>query len=158
MTYDHNAVAAAVARGLDAARDRAQPGDAGKEPENYARWAEAFRRGAWRHLAEDDVDSRPRTSNKAWGLVAETIKAVSAHHGGIIHSHRSFLLVMRDLSELVRDSGDVATAAWLNNALDIARAMHSNFYENEKSANEVTDGLQLSERLYELFWPERPAA
>ena len=160
MNYDPVDIAAAVARGLAAARDRAQPDDAGKEPENYARWAEAFRRSAWRHLAEDDVDSLPQSSNKAWGLVAETIKAVSAHHGGIVHSHRSFLLIMRELSELARGNGDVATAAWLNIAFDTARALLSNFYENEKSANEVADGLQLSEqlseRLYELFRPERP--
>ncbi len=161
MTYDRNTVAAAVARGLSAARDHAQPDDAGKEPENYARWAEAFRRSAWRHLDEDDIDSLPQASNKAWGLVAETIKAISAHHGGAIHAHRSFMLIMREVSDLVREQGDAATAAWLNNSFSAVRILHSNFYENEMSENQVADGLQLceqlSERLYELFWPERPA-
>ena len=162
MNYDPDVIAAAVARGLAAALDRAQPDDTGKEPENYARWAEAFRRSAWRHLAEDDVDSLPQASNKAWGLVAETIKAVSAHHGGAIHAHRSFLSIMRELSDSVRENGDVATATWLNNSFSAVRVLHSNFYENELSANQVADGLQLSEqlseRLYELFWPERPTA
>ena len=69
---------------------------------------------------------------------------------------------MRELSELARGEGDIATAAWLNIAFDTARALHSNFYEDEKSTNEVADGLQLSEqlseRIYELFWPERPTA
>ena len=162
MTYDRNAVAAAVARGLGAARDRAQPGDAGKQSEDYARLGEALRVSAWRHLGENDPDSLPQASNKGWGMVAETIKAVSAHHGGFIHAHRSFLLIMRELSELARGEGDIATAAWLNIAFDTARALHSNFYEDEKSTNEVADGLQLSEqlseRIYELFWPERPTA
>lgn len=111
MTYDRNAVSAAVAKGLEAVRDRAQPEDVGKEPENYVRWAAAFRRSARRHLAEDDIDSLPQASNKAWGLVAETMKAVSAHHGGAIHAHRSFLSIMRELSDLVRENDDDATAA-----------------------------------------------
>ena len=160
MTYDRNAVAAAVARGLSAARDRAQTDDADKQPMNYTRLGEAFRRSAWQHLAEDDDDSLPQASNKAWGLVAETVKAISAQHGGIIHAHRSFLMVLVELTRLLRESGDTDTAAWINNAFNTARVLHTNFYEDEMSSDHVADGLelceQLSERLYELFWPERP--
>ena len=162
MTYDQNAVAAAVARGLDAARDRAQPGDADKRPANYTRLGESFRRSAWRHLGEDNDDSLPQASNKAWGLVAETVKAIGAQHGGVIHAHRSILLTLTELTRLLRESGDIETAAWINNAFNTARVLHTNFYEDEMPADLVEDGLQmseqLSERLYELFWPERPAA
>ena len=59
MNYASETVAAAVARGLDAARDRAQPGDASKQPEDYARLGAALRVSAWRHLGENGPDSLP---------------------------------------------------------------------------------------------------
>ena len=160
MTFTDNDIAAAVARGLAAARDRAQPDDAGRAPEKYARLSGDFRAGAWRHLNEDG--DLPQASNKAWGMVAETVKAVSARHGGVIHSHGSIWTVLRELSGLAGDSGDAPTQAWINNAFRTARSLHSNFYEDEETEREVTNGLtlceELSERLYELFWPEgRPA-
>ena len=69
---------------------------------------------------------------------------------------------MRELSGLVGESGDTGTRRWLNNSFNTARILHSNFYEDEQSLEEVTDGLELceelSDRLYELFWPERPMA
>ena len=158
MTFAENDIAAAVARGLAAARDPAQPDDAGRTPEKYAQLSRDFRVSAWKHLREDG--DLPQTSNKAWGMVAETIKAVSAQHGGIIHAHRSIWLVLRELSNLVGESGDTGTRRWINNSFNTARALHSNFYEDEQSAVEVADGLELceelSQRLYELFWPERP--
>ena len=155
MTYTNDDIAAAVARALATARDRARPDDAGRTPEKYAGLSHAFRASAWQHLREDG--DLPQTSNKAWGLVAETVKAVSAQHGGIIHQHRSIWQVVRELSALV---GDAQTQAWLDNSFRTARSLHSNFYEDEESEQEVANGLQLceelSDRLYELFWPERP--
>ena len=151
-------IAAAVARGLAAARDRPQPEDAGRTPEKYASLSDDFRAGAWRHLREDG--DLPQASNKAWGLVAETIKAISARHGGIIHAHGSIWTVKRELSQLAGDSGDTATQQWIDNSFRTARALHSNFYEDEETDAEVAAGVslceELSERLYELFWPQRP--
>ena len=157
-TYNNDAIAAAVARGLAAARDRPQPEDAGRTPEKYASLSDDFRAGAWRHLREDG--DLPQASNKAWGMVAETIKAISARHGGVIHAHGSIWTVKRELSGLVGDSGDIQTQTWIDNSFSRARALHSNFYEDEETEREVTAGLELceelSERLYELFWPQRP--
>ena len=89
-------------------------------------------------------------------MVAETIKAVSAHHGGIIHTHRSIWHVLRELSQLVGEAGDEPTQAWINNAFSRARSLHTNFYEDEEAQPEVEAGLalceELSNRLYELFW------
>ena len=162
MTYSDETITAAITRGLAAARDPAQPGDADQQPANYAILGEAFRQSAWQHLSENGYDSLPQASNKAWGLVAETIKAISARHGGVIHAHRSVMQVQVELSRLVRASGDESTAAWINNAFNTARILHTNFYENEMFEEPVTDGLRLSEelsaQLYELFWPDRPAA
>lgn len=153
MTYDSDAIAAAVACALS--RDPAQPDDAGRTAEKYARLGRDFGVGAWRHLDENDL---PQASQKAWGMVAETLKAVSAQHGGIIHSHGSIWRTVRELTQLVEAAGDTETRALINNGFGIARVLHSNFYEDEQTAAEVADGIalceQLSARLYQLFWPE----
>ena len=157
MTYDANAVAGAVARGLAAANDRPRPGDAQKSAANYAAMSDHFRAGAWRHLRVDA--DLPQASNKAWGMVAETVKAICAEHGRVIHTHYSIWAVVRELAGLAEAAGDTETAAWISNSFGRARALHANFYENEESSTEVAYGVglseQLSDRLYELFWPER---
>ena len=154
----HDDIAAAVARGLAASRDPSQPGDTSRSPAKYAQLSDDFRAGAWHHLNEDE--DLPQASSKAWGMVAETIKAVSAHHGGIIHAHRSIWHVLRELSQLVGETGDESSQTWINNSFRNARSLHTNFYEDEESKEEVRAGLvlceELSDRLYELFWPERP--
>ena len=156
MPFADADIAAAVARGLNAARDRAQPDDAGRTPGKYASLSRDFRGSAWKHLREDG--DLPQASNKAWGMVAETVKGVSARHGGYIHYHRSIWEVVRQLANLVGESGDTETRRWINNSFMVARGLHSNFYEDEADETVVTDGLELceelSERLYELFWPE----
>ena len=102
----------------------------------------------------------PQASNKAWGLVAETVKAVSAQHGGIIHAHRSIWMVVRQLARAAGDAGDAETQQWLNSSFPVARSLHSNYYYHEDEAEEddVRAGLRqcerLSERLYELFRPD----
>ena len=158
--YHEQEITAAVARGLAIARDRPQPAeDASSSPQKYARMAQNFRRGAWKHLDENDL---AQASNKAWGLVAETIKAISAYHGGYIHTHRSIWMVARELSRLAEASGDLATRRLISNSFMIARSLHSNFYEDKADAVEVTDGLrqceELSDLLYQQFWPEGAAA
>ena len=152
-------IAAAIARTLVAARDRPNPAeDAHRTPEKYARMSQDFRRSAWKHLDENDL---AQASNKAWGLVAETVKAISAHHGGVIHTHRAVLMVTGELGELAARSGDTAMRDWINNAFSVARNMHTNFYEDELSVPQVTSNLrqceELSQLLYQLFWPERAA-
>ena len=157
--YHASDIVAAVARGLATARDRPQPAeDASCSPQKYAGMAQNFRRGAWKHLDENDL---AQASNKAWGLVAETIKAISAQHGGYIHTHRSIWMVARELRRLAEASGDLATERLISNSFMIARSLHSNFYEDKADAVEVTDGLrqceELSDLLYIQFWPEGAA-
>ena len=153
--YPEPDTAAAVAHGLAAANDRPNPVfDAGCSPQKYAGMAQNFRASAWEHLDKGDL---PQASNKAWGLVAETVKAISAYHGGIIHSHRGIWQVVRELGQLVGDAGDEPTRRWIDNSFAVARSLHSNFYEGRSSEHEVIAGLmlceELSERLYELFGP-----
>ena len=155
-SYPAPDIAAAIARALAAARDRPQPIlDANRSAQKYAAMAQDFRAKAWEHLDQGDL---AQASNKAWGLVAETVKAISAHYGGIIHSHRSIGEVVDELARLVGNAGDMETRRWLNGIFMVASRLHSNFYENEMPENQVLDGLmlceELSRRLYELFWPE----
>ena len=156
--YHPDAIAAAVARALAVANDRPNPTfDAGCSSQKYASMAQDFRANAWKHLDEGDL---PQASNKAWGLVAETVKAVSAHHGGIIHTHRALWQVVRELARLVgdADAGAAPTQDWIISSFHVARGLQSNFYEDRYQADDVIAGLRLCEalsrRLYEMFWPE----
>ena len=147
------AVAAAITRGLANANDRPSPTmDAARTPQKYAALVRAFRDSAWEHLEKDDL---PQASNKAWGLVAETVKDISAQHGHIIHSHRAIMEVITELARLVDNHGDPATARWITGIFQIARDLHTNFYENELSDYVVIGGLiqceELSDLLYRRF-------
>ena len=154
-TYQPDDVAVAIARALAAANDRPNPDiDADCSPQRYAALAQSFRSSAWKHLDEGDL---PQASNKAWGLVAETVKAVSAQRGGIIHTHRALGMVVTALARLVGDSGDAPTRRLIVVTFAAARAMHTNFYEDRVPEDEVLEVLmqceELSQRLYQLFWP-----
>ena len=151
--YPAAQVAAAVTRAIATARDRPQPvADADRTPEKYARLAQDFRASAWEHLDKGDL---PQASNKAWGMVAETIKAVSAQHGGYIHNHRTIWMMVRELARVADNAGDTATRRWINSSFAVARTLHSNFYEDEAELDDVRDSLeqceQLAERLLALF-------
>ena len=144
------AVAAAVARGLANANDRPDPAaDAARTPQKYASLAQAFRDSAWQHLEQDDL---PQASNKAWGLVAETVKDISAQHGAFIHTHRAIMEVVSELRRLIANTGDVATARWIGATFLTAGKLHTNFYENEISHDIVMDGLMQCEELSALLY------
>ena len=154
-------IAAAVARALRKANDPPQLGpDAVRFARKYAAMSQNFRNGAWRHLDEDDL---AQASNKAWGLLAETIKAISAEHGGFLHKHQSIIEVAWELAALARNAGDTDAGRQIIRSFRIARDQHSNFYENELPDVVVLEGLidceELSALLYARFWPAgAPAA
>ena len=157
--YPEEDIAAAVASTLVAVRDWPDPDlDGDRSAQKYAGMAQDFRASAWEHLRQGDL---PQASNKAWGVVAETVKAISAHYGSIIHSHRAILEVADELAWLVGNAGDMETKVWINTVMVTARGLHSNFYENELPADTVRGGLisceALSRRFYLLFWPEAAA-
>ena len=157
--YPEQDAAAAVARALVAVRDWPDPGpDGSRTAQKYAGMAQDFRASAWEHLRQGDL---PQASNKAWGLVAETIKAISAHYGSVIHTHRAIAEVVGELARLAGAAGDAETRRRINLPFAVARGLHTNFYENEMQEDTVRDGLEaceeLSQLLYELFWPEGAA-
>ena len=154
--YPHADIAAAVERALRRANDPPRPGpDAACSPLKYAGMSHDFHSGAWRHLDEGDL---PQASNKAWGLVAETVKAISAQHGGVIHKHRSIGEVIWELARLARNAGDLENARLINRTIMIADRLHINFYENDLAEDSVLEGLieceELAARLFALFWPD----
>ena len=156
--YPEQDTGTAVARALVAVRDWPDPGpDGSRTAQKYAGMAQDFRASAWEHLDKGDL---PQASNKAWGLVAETVKAISAHYGSIIHSHRAIIAVIERLARLA-DAGDGEIRRRINDSFQVARNLHTNFYENELPDTIVRDGLrtceELSDRLYLLFWPEGAA-
>ena len=158
--YPEQDAAAAVARALVAARDRPDPDlDVYRSAQKYAGMAQVFRASAWEHLDKGDL---PQASNKGWGLVAETVKAISAHYGGVIHSHRAIVEVTGELARLAGNAGDMETQDRIAGVLVIARGLHGNFYENELPELIVRTSLRqcedLSELLYLRFWPEGAAA
>ena len=147
------AVRAAVGRAMVAANDRPRPApDALRTPQKYSALAQDFRDSAWQHLDAGDL---PQASNKAWGLVAETIKDIAAQHGAIIHNHHTITAVVSELAQLVDNAGDPATARWITGIFMTANRLHANFYENELPENFVIGGLiqceELSALLYRLF-------
>ena len=147
--YPPAAVAAAVARGLANANDRPRPAaDSTRTPQKYAALARAFRDSAWEHLEKDDL---PQASNKAWGLVAETVKDISAQHGGIIHTHGAIMEVIVELARLADNAGDANIAHTIRSIFQIARDLHANFYENELHEDIVIGGLMQCEELAELL-------
>ena len=143
------AVAAAVAGALAAVNDRPDLTlDITRTPQKYAALARAFRDSAWEHLEKDDL---PQASNKAWGLVAETVKDISAQHGSIIHTHRGVVAVIEALARFANNAGDTAIRRQINRALITARQLHINFYENELHEGTILDGLMECEELSELL-------
>ena len=154
--FDDRVVAAAVARGLDSVRDWPHPAnDALCAADKYARLGRDFGSSARKHLEEGDL---PQASNKAWGMVAETVKAISLHHGRVIHTHRGLLQVVEELADLPLNAGDAPTEALIRISFRVARSLHSNFYEDRDSERDVLIGLiqceELTQRLYDLFWQE----
>ena len=146
-------VDAAVRRALVAANDWPRPSlDNTRSPQKYRALAQDFRDSAWQHLDAGDL---PQASNKAWGLVAETVKDIAAQHGAIIHTPQGIAEVIVELARLVGNAGDLETCRWINRVLMIAGRLHSNFYENDLREDTVLAGLmqceELSTLLYRLF-------
>ena len=142
-------VGAAIAGAHAAVNDQPDPAmDSIRTPQKYATLAQNFRSSAWKHLDTSDL---PQASNKAWGLVAETVKDVSARHGSIIHTHRGIVAVVEALARFANNAGDTAIRRRINRALITARQLHINFYENELHEDTVLDGLMQCEELSELL-------
>ena len=153
VPYPAADVAAAVARARANASDRPDPPpDAICTPQKYAALAQESRTSAWQHLNDGDL---PQASNKAWDIVAETVKDISARHGAIIYYYLDISDVINELARLVGNAGDTDTAHWIRTTFLVASSLLHNYYENEFPEILVRHGLleceELSELLYRRF-------
>ena len=132
MVYNDETITAAVAQGLATARDPSQPDDADRAPDKYARLSDDLPAHGSRGL--------PQASKKAWGMVAETIKAICAQHG-----------LLRALAH------GCGIGGLRNRGVDAELFPHgprsTHKLEDEETAEDVAAGLrlceELSDRLYE---------
>ena len=87
-----------------------------------------------------------QASEKGWAAAAQMTKAIAAQRGWSHNSHAHLFSV---IDNLVRETGDRDIRA----RFSIANALHTNFYENDRSAESVTDGVDDVARLLDKLRP-----
>ena len=96
--------------------------------------------------AELTADDLPQASEKAWGAVAQMLKAIADQHGWEHNRHRHYLRIVSRLRAQTGD-GDI------RRLFNTASALHENFYENAMETNDVADGLDDVEALLDKLRP-----
>ena len=87
-----------------------------------------------------------QASEKGWGAAAQMVKSVAERRGW---AHQSHAALYRVVSRLVSETGD----ADIRNLFYIASALHTNFYENWDTAENVAGALDEIERLLDRLAP-----
>jgi len=82
-------------------------------------------------LAQGDVR---QASEKAWGAAAQIVKAVAQQRSWPHQSHAS---LYRAVDQLTVETGDQQ----ITDLFQVANALHTNFYENWQTRNNVELGL-----------------
>lgn len=92
----------------------------------------------------DEAEDYAQSSEKAWGAVAEALKAVAVGRNWNHHSHE----ILRDIvTQLHLEFGQPQ----LTNLFDTAEALHINFYENKFDRDQVQPRIdRCREMLVEL--------
>ena len=96
-----------------------------------------------RELAQGDTR---QASEKGWGAAAQMVKAVAERRGW---AHQSHAALYRVVSRLVAETGD----GDIRNLFYIASALHTNFYENWDTAENVAGALDEIRRLLDKLEP-----
>lgn len=103
-------------------------------------------------LAEDDLC---QAGEKAWGAVAQMIKAVATHRGWRHFGHNDVLVAAREVAD---KSENPVT---IRESVNIVRTMHTNFYEVNLDRADTELGFSRADSLLQTFWqllPERYTA
>ena len=101
------------------------------------------------YLAEGDLC---QAGEKGWGAFAQITKAVASHRGWRHFSHMEVLTAARQVAD---ESDDTIV---IRESIEIARTMHTNFFEVDLDRIAVERGLARVETLLQTFWlllPER---
>ena len=75
-----------------------------------------------------------QASEKGWGAAAQMLKAVAQQRGW---AHQSHAALYRTISRLVSETGDDE----IRRLFHVAGSLHTNFYENWDTADNVAAGL-----------------
>ena len=94
-------------------------------------------------LAAGDVR---QASEKGWGAAAQIVKAVAQSRGW---QHRGHVLLFDAVDDLRVETGD----ADIRRLFSVANALHMNFYEDWRSAENVGESLDDVERFLDKMAP-----
>lgn len=88
--------------------------------------------------AEELLDKRDyvQASEKLWGATAEMVKAVAAERGVSLGTHRS---IAEFVSRLQKEHPELD----LNIPFHVANSLHTNFYEDHLTGDQVTRGAEV---------------
>ena len=114
-----------------------------RKVEEHLRISRQFLRQAEEEFATGD---RLQASEKAWGAAAHAVKAVAQHRGWQHDGHRFLFEAIDKIFCETRDSDYLAL-------FGLANSLHTNFYENWQTDNQVQDGIKRVEVLLEKLEP-----
>ena len=98
------------------------------------KYRDASHRFLQQALAELDAGDLPQASEKGWGAAAQIVKAVAEQREWDHNGHGQLFAVV-DRLRRETDNPDV------RNLFDVASGLHSNFYENWRSAENIEGGI-----------------
>ena len=105
--------------------------------QTYQQASERFLAQARAELSDGDL---AQASEKGWGAAAQMVEAIAEQRGW---RHRSHALLFEAVDALADEAGDQDIAR----LFDVASALHVNFYENWRSATNISRGLDDVETL-----------
>ncbi len=100
------------------------------------------------YLSEGDLC---QAGEKAWGAVAQMIKAVASHRGWRHFGHNDVLVAAREVAD---ESENPVT---IRESINIVRTLHTNFYEVNLDRIDTELGFARAASLLQTFWRLLPA-
>ena len=97
-------------------------------------------------FAELAVGDTRQASEKGWGATAQMLKSIAEQRGW---EHKGHRLIRRAASRLADETGDAEIRRLYRTASDL----HTNFYENLDTAEDVAAGLEDVGRLLDKLEP-----
>ena len=109
-------------------------------------YQEASRKLLAQGFAELAQGDTRQASEKGWGAVAQALKSIAERRGWQHNGHR---LIRRAASRLANETGD----AEIRRLYRVASDLHTNFYEDLDTAEDVRAGLEDVQRLLDKLAP-----
>ena len=112
-------------------------------PQSYREASRALLAQGFAELAVGDTR---QASEKGWGATAQMLKSIAEQRGW---EHKGHRLIRRAASRLADETGDPEIRRLYRTASDL----HTNFYENLDTAEDVAAGLEDVGRLLDKLEP-----